>query len=464
MPTYTIDGQEIYMRSAGQPDGPLALLIHGWSSSWYTWAPLLTALGTRFRCMAVDLPGYGRSPYPKQAPTIAGYADLMAKLIERLSDRPVVVLGHSMGGQISMTLALRHPILVERLVLLNPVVSGRLSTFIRLVVAPHIFLERYRYTSALITALERTPISYQKQLMKPIMFAERAEVSAEDFARIRADARRPGQGKVRATCYTAMQQGDLRGKLGEIDAPALVLWGAEDNTVPLRDAGAVAAEWPNADLRLIPNAGHWPHFEQYTITLRYLASFLGLPLLSNLPNENPVHLRQVDVDELAQFLANSELGANLSPAQRLRIAGQCQQLHFEANEQIAVEDTQGDTMFIVREGQVDVLVRATREDGEFERHLVATLKAGQMAGEMALLQGGTRAADMQGGPNGTTVLAISSRQLFALFEDDPTLGVGIMQNLARLLAQRIRVQNWQIQVIKQRYEEQLRELSAAVTA
>lgn len=449
MPIYTINKQELYVRDAGPPDGPVAVLIHGWSSSWFTWSPLLDALGTRFRCLAVDLPGYGRSPEPIEPPTIAGYADLLAALIERVSDRPVVVLGHSMGGQIGMTLALRHPILVERLVLLNPAVSGRLSTFIRIFIAPHVFLERQRWLGQMLSFLETTPLSYQRQLIKPILFAERARVSQEASERIRADARRAGGGWVRAACYRAMLAGDLRGKLSQIEAPALVIWGAEDNTVPLRDAGVVADEWPLADLRLIPNAGHWPHFEQPTLTLRYLAAFLGLPLLTNLPDQQDAHRRVLDVDEVAQFLTNSELATDLTEAQRLRIAGQCEQRQYMPGEQIAVEATLGDTMFIVREGQITVVLRTPQADGSFERQEVATLKAGQVAGEMALLQNTTRAADLEAGPQGTTVLAIQSRQLWALFDDDPQLGFRMLRNLARSLAQRLRVQNWQLQLMQQ---------------
>ena len=83
-----------------------------------------------------------------------------------------------------------------------------------------------------------------------------------------------------------VQQGDLRGQLGRVEPQTLVLWGAEDNIVPLRDAGAVAEEWPRADLRLIPNAGHWPQFEQTDATLRHIAHFLGLPpALSDRPAE-----------------------------------------------------------------------------------------------------------------------------------------------------------------------------------
>src|SRR6185436_15675561 len=113
MPMYTINGQTIYTQEQGPATGPIAILIHGWSSSSFTWAPVLPSLSRRYRCIAVDLPGFGRSPAPKDPPTIAGYADLIAGLIEQFTDRSVLLLGHSMGGQISATLALRHPMLVE---------------------------------------------------------------------------------------------------------------------------------------------------------------------------------------------------------------------------------------------------------------------------------------------------------------------------------------------------------------
>ena len=196
MSTYVIDQQELHIRDdTRHRNAPIALLIHGWSSSWFTWTPLLPVLSTRYACMAVDLPGYGRSPAPKYPPSIVSYADLMARLIEKISDRPVVVLGHSMGGQISITLALRHPHLVERLVLLNPVISGRLSTFIKLFIAPHILLERYAWGGKFLSYLEKTPLNYAEQLMKPILFAERAIISRQDYERIRSDARRPRSGR-----------------------------------------------------------------------------------------------------------------------------------------------------------------------------------------------------------------------------------------------------------------------------
>lgn len=278
MTLYNVNNQEIYVREEGRPNRQVALLIHGWSSSWYAMSPLLPMLSKRFRCLAIDLPGYGKSPPGSERATIAGYADLLAALIRDITERPVVLVGHSMGGMISLTLALRHPDLVERMVLLCPTISGRLSLFINLFVSPIVILERFLVTDWLVSVLEPHMLGVADELMRPASFSERSGVTEADYYRLRADARRPGQGRVRAECFWAMREGDLRDKLGQIEAPSLVIWGMEDNTVPLRDASILADEWPQADLRIIPKASHWPQFETPVVTQRYITAFLSMPL------------------------------------------------------------------------------------------------------------------------------------------------------------------------------------------
>ena len=278
MTLYTIDDQRIFVREEGKVGRQVALLIHGWSSSWYAMSPLLLLLSKRRHCLAVDLPGYGQSPPGPEPASIAGYADQLAALIREVTDQPVLLVGHSMGGMISLTLTLRHPELVERLVLLCPTISGRLSLFINLFISPVTILERFRPAGWLVSLLEPQMVGVTDRLMRPASFSERSGVSAADYNRLRADARRPGQGRVRAECFWAMRQGDLRGKLGQIEAPGLVIWGMEDNTVPLRDASILADEWPEADLRIIPRASHWPQFETPEISQRYITAFLSTPL------------------------------------------------------------------------------------------------------------------------------------------------------------------------------------------
>lgn len=442
MATYTINDQPIYMREEGPANGPVAILIHGWSSSSFTWAPLLPSLSRRYRCIAIDLPGFGQSPPPKQAPTIAGYADMVAQTIEQFSEQPVLVLGHSMGGQIAATLALRHPMLVDQLVLLNPALSGRLSTRVNLLMGPHVIAERSRLLEWLLYLAAKTPLDYTDSLLKPTNFAERAHISEEDYRHIREDARRRGQGSIRASCFIAMKQGDLRGQLERIDTPALVLWGAEDNIVPLRDAGIVATEWPKSDLRIIPNAGHWPQFEQPDATLRQIALFLGLP-----PHVDDAHQQagqdMVQLQEIAQFLNNSEIGGKLTEAQRLRLAALVHACAFGPGDQIVRANTSGSEMYIVMGGTLEVwLTPASKNGGIREATRLAVIHAGQVAGELALLDGAARSADLRAGPQGVTLLALTQAALAKLAEEDPLMGMRMMQNLAISLGRRLRSQNW----------------------
>lgn len=441
MTIISIGNQPIYVQDVGPAHGPVAILIHGWASSSFTWAPVLPALSKRYRCIALDLPGFGESPAPQETPTIAGYAELVAKMIERFSDRPALVLGHSMGGQIAVTLALRHEMLVERMVLLNPAISGRLSTRVNILLAPHVLMERTRAMEWLIHALAKTPLDYTDHLLKPTNFAERAKVSTETYLHIREDARRRGQGRVRAACFKAMRVGDLRGKLGKVATPALVVWGAEDNIVPLRDAGAVAQEWPAADLRLIPNAGHWPQFEQAQATLRHIAHFLGLPVEIEGARAETGEL--VDIPMTARFLNNSEIGGMLNEAQRLRLASIVHVHRYGPNEPIARANTVGDEMYIVQEGSLDVWLRPAPTGGTIAAPArLATMKVGEVVGELSLLDGTPRSADMSAGPEGAILLAITRAALATLAEDDPAMGMRMMQNLAVSLGKRLRQQNW----------------------
>jgi hypothetical protein len=91
----------------------------------------------------------------------------------------------------------------------------------------------------------------------------------------------------------------------------------------------VADEWPEADLRIIPKAGHWPHFETPEITRRRTAAFLGLPL-GSAELYTPVGDEElVRIKELAQFLAHSDVGNDLNLAQRTRLAAQCEFRQYE---------------------------------------------------------------------------------------------------------------------------------------
>lgn len=409
-------------------------------------SPLMPLLAQRFSCVAVDLPGYGESPPMTSQATIPDYADLLAGLIEQISSGPVVLVGHSMGGMTGATLALRHPPLVERMVMLCPTITGKLSNYINIFVSPITILERFGLGSVLVRSTERTVVGITDRLMRPASFSERTGITQKDYMRLRADARRPGQGRVRAECFYAMRANDLSGKIGRVETPSLVMWGAEDNTVPLRDASVVADEWPEADLRIIPKAGHWPHFETPDTTRRLVASFLGLPFTSNELAHTMGDAELKTIDEIAHFLGNSDIGNNLNQPQRARLAAQCRQRFYRSGETIVSIQGGGSAMYIVQDGTVEVW-SDPENPGQAPKNLrnVASLNPGQITGELAMLDGGLRSADLRAGPQGATVLELERERLQALCEDDSVLGTHVLWNIATAMALRVRFILWQLQ-------------------
>lgn len=443
MPLYNINGQELHIKEDGVPNRQIALLIHGWSSSWYALSPLIEPLSRRFRTLTIDLPGYGQSPKFEGRTSIERYVDLLADLIEQVSDGPVILVGHSMGGMISLSLALKYPMLVERMVLICPTISGHLSTYINLVVSPITFLEQLGL-ARFISAVEGIVGGITDRIMRPASFAARTGITESDYIRLRNDARRPDQGLVRAECFRAMAEHDLSRRIHQIETPTQVIWGAEDNTVPLRDSGILADEWPEAELRILPRAGHWPHFEQPDAVERLVAAFLGLPLRSG-DRFRPTEYDSNQLEAIANFLAHSDLGTNLTLTQRMRLAAHCQRRVCEPGETVVQVREMGTEMYVIQDGTVDVWSDPDNP-GEWTPNVrrMATLRPGQLSGELNLFDEGERSADLIAGNSGAVLLAFPRQRLMALCEEDPTLGTRLLWNMGRALSYRMRFIQWQV--------------------
>jgi CRP-like cAMP-binding protein len=317
-----------------------------------------------------------------------------------------------------------------------------------MVVSPITLLERFGLGSLLVSAFERTIVGLTDRIMRPASFAQRSGITSDEHQRLQADVRRPGQGRVRAECFFAMRANNLSGKLDNVQVPALVLWGAEDNTVPLRDTGIVADEWPQADLRILPKAGHWPHFERDETTRRQGAAYLGLPRFSDDLNTSIEDGEWASIRETAQFLALSTLGDDLNLAQRMRLAAQCRQLDLEPRKVLVHTGEVGDELFIVQSGTIEVWSSSggSTRSGQGAQ-LLATFGPGKMVGEFALLDQGRRTADLIAGLDGAVVLGLTQSRLLALCEDDAVLGSRLLWNFSRAVGKRARLINEQRQRI-----------------
>ncbi len=238
--------------------------------------------------------------------------------------------------------------------------------------------------------------------------------------------------------------------MSQINTPALVLWGAEDNTVPLRDAGVIADEWPQADVRIFLNAGHWPHFETPDMVRRQVAAYLGLPRFSHQINTPVDEAELVRIREAAQFLAHSALGDNLNQAQRTRLAGQCQQHIYEPGAPIVHEDDKGTDLYIVQSGTVEVWKKPEEGEVRKDSHKIDTVRPGQITGEFSMLDQKARSADLVAGADGATVLSLNRERLLALCEDDAVLGTSLLWNIGTAVSRRVRFILWQLNRAEQR--------------
>src|SRR6185436_21147097 len=130
--TLTINSHRITYAMAGDPAAPPIIMLHGWLSYGGVWRQTFEAFQNQFYCIAPDLLGFGDSDKPAQAAySIAAQAQSILELANALGCARFTLIGHSMGGQISLELASRlAPERVIKLVSVAGVVSGRLQPFI----------------------------------------------------------------------------------------------------------------------------------------------------------------------------------------------------------------------------------------------------------------------------------------------------------------------------------------------
>lgn len=232
-----IDTAEGRMFYAARGAGPALICLHGAGGSHRHWGHVLAGLADIARVIAPDLPGHSRSDPPGRD-SISGYAAAVLALLDALQLDRAVLLGHSMGGAIALELALAAPSRVAGLAFAGS--SARL-----------------RVMPELIAGLERDPAA-TVDLLLSLMYA--ADAPAELRAAGRDDYLRCAP-QVFRDDFAACDGFDLRGRLGELQQPALVICGAEDRLIPPKLGAELAAGLGVAPLT-IAGAGHVPMIER----------------------------------------------------------------------------------------------------------------------------------------------------------------------------------------------------------
>jgi pimeloyl-ACP methyl ester carboxylesterase len=269
----TVNGSPLNVIELGE--GPPLLFIHGLSGSWPNWLEQLPVFGASRRVIALDLPGFGRSPMPPEPITISYYARTIDALLEELGVSAAAVVGNSMGGFISAELAINFPQRVERLALVSPAgistyndprgtrALPRLHRVERLVGAYTAWVAAHAETVARRPRLRNATFGFVARHARELPSALVAE-------QIRG-AGKPGflQG------LQANLEYDFRDRLPEIVCPTLIVWGDRDRVITVRDAERYSELIPGSRKVIFADTGHVAMLERPAEFNALLEEFLS---------------------------------------------------------------------------------------------------------------------------------------------------------------------------------------------
>jgi pimeloyl-ACP methyl ester carboxylesterase len=252
-----LDGHRLWYRAVGS--GPVALLIHGFAVDHGEWEPLVVELLPYFRCLLVDLPGFGASvPAEAFAFTPDAYAGILVRLLDHdrsslpdawasSSEGRVTVIGHSMGGGIAIALAAQQPSRVAQLVLIDSLsfpfaepLSGQLLRFLWKPLARHfirpLLVRRY----------------FEHVVLRGIPVPD--PVRLDRYCNHYRSA--PAREWALAVLLRTLDPLAVQRSIARVKAETLIVWGKEDRLFPLRFAHRLQGSIPGASLLALDGCSH----------------------------------------------------------------------------------------------------------------------------------------------------------------------------------------------------------------
>jgi pimeloyl-ACP methyl ester carboxylesterase len=232
---------------------PAVVLLHGAGGNHLYWPAEVRRMPAS-RLFSLDLPGHGKSDRCGGLQSIPAYMDAVLDWMQAVDLQSAILVGHSMGGAIAMNLALEHPERVSGLVLV--------ATGARLRINPET-LENAANPTTVYRAIE-TMVS---QFFSPAAPPALVQQAARGFAEVRPSVL---YGDLQA-CHGF----DILDRVAQIQAPALVIAGQDDQLIPLRYAQFLAASLPASRLQVVPQAGHMVMLENPQAVVNSIQEFLA---------------------------------------------------------------------------------------------------------------------------------------------------------------------------------------------
>ncbi len=229
--------------------GKPVVLLHCWLGSWNYWLSTMEFLGERgYKTYALDFWGFGESA--KQGSfTVSEYVLMVEQFMERMGLRSAYVMGHSMGGTVSMTLALTHPQRTLKVTVVgSPLVGSSLSLLLKLSGYQAFARLLYGVPGLLSASIRVLSMTYARdwRTLWQMLRRDLSRTTVDSFSRSIRDLR----------------EMDLRPRLPECQAPAMGIYGRKDNIVDPDQGEVLRLGVPRATVHYFERSGHFPMLDE----------------------------------------------------------------------------------------------------------------------------------------------------------------------------------------------------------
>jgi pimeloyl-ACP methyl ester carboxylesterase len=269
--TVRVDGTPVNYVDLGSGEREPVVFVHGLGGQWQNWLENIPRVAQERRVLALDLPGFGLTPEPRDRITIPGYGRFVDAFCEELDLGQVAIVGNSMGGYIAAEVAIQFPARVSRLVLVSAAgISSAATVQAPILTAGRVLAAIATYSAARHRNLAARPLSRHLSLALVARHPRllKADLAYEGFFK--------GAGKAGVDdALRASLDYDFRERLPEVSVPTLIVWGEKDAIIPVRDASEFERLIPDSRKVVMRDTGHVPMAERPQAFNDLLMEFLA---------------------------------------------------------------------------------------------------------------------------------------------------------------------------------------------
>lgn len=248
---------EVYGR--GQP----VILLHGWLGSWALWREMMSFLGRYYRTYALDFWGFGESGKKRSTYAIQDFVVLVDQFMEQLGIASAPLVGHSMGGTVSLSTTLHYPHRVRKVVVIGSPIHGSSLAF-------PLKLAGYRSIAFVLFSMMGlfrlgmriySPLICSDPLFPKMMDNDLSRTTLESFL----------------SSISTLRRTDLRSRLNEIQIPVMGMFGGKDIIVQPEQWKPLKEGIAHASIEWFENAGHFIMIDEPQICSEKIKDCLDLP-------------------------------------------------------------------------------------------------------------------------------------------------------------------------------------------